>query len=89
MGGAGLIFPKNFGMEILVPPAGAPKRGDGLGKHPVGAEFGGSTHLPASKAIPCGYGGRNRGLGEIPVSSMSSRPQCQGDGLTALLDAGD
>jgi len=60
------FFPQNFGMEILIPPTGAPKRGDGLGQHPVVATFGGSTHHPAGKAIPCGYGGQKKFSGENP-----------------------
>lgn len=42
----GWVFPPNFEMEILISPAGAPKRGNGLEQqHPVGAKVGGSTHL--------------------------------------------
>lgn len=45
-----------------------------MGQHPVGAEFGGSTHLLAGKAIPCGYGGKNVLWGKIPVSLVWGWP---------------
>lgn len=61
----GWVFPRDFEMEILIPPVGASKRGVTWS----------STHHPAGKAIPWGYRGRKpKVLGKILVSLMWGWP---------------